>query len=197
MFIDIWEPNSCTVEKVVIVWLPSYHNTLVDLMFVSTVNKPNLSLLPCLEVAITFFWTHETNAQSPLLVPLCFTKTGWTGNIQNGFNNLLFRLKIRRLERSVLYFCSKGKQFCPHPSFCPYFYPSCKDSRQHEKIPNDDDMLHIFPYFYFLQYFRLWATCSVIYHPQFVTFCRDILVTAQFWIFKVREKERQREREIV
>ena len=27
------------------------HNTLVDLIFVRTVNIPNLSLLPCLEVA--------------------------------------------------------------------------------------------------------------------------------------------------
>ena len=29
----------------------TYHNTLVDLLFVRTVNIPNLSLLPCLEVA--------------------------------------------------------------------------------------------------------------------------------------------------
>ena len=29
----------------------TYHNTLVDLIFVRTVNKPNLNLLPCLEVA--------------------------------------------------------------------------------------------------------------------------------------------------
>ena len=29
----------------------SYHNTLVDFTFVSTANIPNLSLLPCLEVA--------------------------------------------------------------------------------------------------------------------------------------------------
>ena len=32
-------------------WGPSYHNTLVDLIFVSTVNIPNLSLLPYREVA--------------------------------------------------------------------------------------------------------------------------------------------------
>ena len=29
----------------------SYHNTLVDIIFVSTVNIPNLRLLPCPEVA--------------------------------------------------------------------------------------------------------------------------------------------------
>ena len=34
----------------VVIGLPSYHNTLVDLIFVSKVNIPNLSLLPCLEV---------------------------------------------------------------------------------------------------------------------------------------------------
>ena len=32
-------------------WSPSYHNTLVNLIFVSTVNIPNISLQPCLDVA--------------------------------------------------------------------------------------------------------------------------------------------------
>ena len=31
-----------------------YHNTLVDLIFVRTVNIPNLNLLPCFEVAYFF-----------------------------------------------------------------------------------------------------------------------------------------------
>ena len=33
--------------------------TMVDLIFVTTVNIPNLNLLPCLEVVKTIFWTHR------------------------------------------------------------------------------------------------------------------------------------------
>ena len=36
------------------------HNTLVDLIFVRSVDIPNFSLLPCLEVAYTFFGRNET-----------------------------------------------------------------------------------------------------------------------------------------
>ena len=55
---NFWEVNSPTVEKVVIRWWPSkglwpsYLNTMIDLVFVSNVSIPNLSLLPCLEVEI-------------------------------------------------------------------------------------------------------------------------------------------------
>ena len=43
------------------------HNTLVDLIFVRTVSIPNLSLLPCLEVASNFFDTFLTHGQSYIL----------------------------------------------------------------------------------------------------------------------------------
>ena len=45
--------QGCLPQKAVFHRRPSftYHNTLVDLIFVKTVNIPNLSLLPCLEVA--------------------------------------------------------------------------------------------------------------------------------------------------
>ena len=36
------------------------YNTLVDPIFVRTVSIPNLSLLPCLEVAYFFFSSNET-----------------------------------------------------------------------------------------------------------------------------------------
>ena len=49
------------------------HNILVDLIFVRTVNLPNLSLLPCIEVAsppnVVFYWTSSsTEGRLPLRV---------------------------------------------------------------------------------------------------------------------------------
>ena len=41
-------------------------NALVDLIFVRTVNIPNISLLPCLEVA-KFFFDKLTDGQSHIL----------------------------------------------------------------------------------------------------------------------------------
>ena len=44
----------------------TYHNSLVDLLFVSTVNIPNISLLPCIEVALNFFWTKWSKRMKQL-----------------------------------------------------------------------------------------------------------------------------------
>ena len=67
---NFWEPNLCTVKHMVIgwwpskEWLPSYHNILVDLIFImSTFNIPNLSLLPCLQVASNFLDTTNTRTK--------------------------------------------------------------------------------------------------------------------------------------
>ena len=51
------------------------HNTLVDLKFVRTVSIPNLSLLPCLEVALIFFSTNElTKRTKPYIEAACCLK---------------------------------------------------------------------------------------------------------------------------
>ena len=53
----------------------TYHNTLVDLIFVRTVNIPNISLLPCLEVA-NFFFMKRTNewTDKPYIEAACCVK---------------------------------------------------------------------------------------------------------------------------
>ena len=67
----LWAPNLLTVKNVVIGWWPSlgfwqsYKNTLVDIIFGSIVHIPNLSLLPCREVAYKIFGqTHTRNTQT-------------------------------------------------------------------------------------------------------------------------------------
>ena len=50
----------------------TYHNTLVDLIFVRTVNIPNLSLLPCLEVV---FHRRSSSTYHNTLVYIIFMRT--------------------------------------------------------------------------------------------------------------------------
>ena len=53
----------------------NYHDNLVDLIFVRTVNIPNLSLLTCLEVAQFFLWhTNETNKPTKLYIEAAYCR---------------------------------------------------------------------------------------------------------------------------
>ena len=71
----------------------SYQNTLVDLLFVSTVNIPNLNLRPCLEVAYILFLTNETNKMKQTKKVKCWccsppqkVKERRNGKAKNGKN---------------------------------------------------------------------------------------------------------------
>ena len=64
--------KGCLPPKVIFHWRSSstYHETLVDLIFVRTVNLPNFSLVPCLEV------TNKRNTQSYILHSMLPKKWG-------------------------------------------------------------------------------------------------------------------------
>ena len=57
--------------KVIFHWRSSFinHNTLVDLIFVKTVNIPNLSLIPCLEMVFHRRLSSTEGRLSPTITP--------------------------------------------------------------------------------------------------------------------------------
>ena len=81
--------RGCLPTKVVIHRRLSstYYNNLIDLIFVRTVNIPNLNFLPCLEVAYIFFWQNVRSKHTKEYIEAaCFLKIyGFWANVKVSF----------------------------------------------------------------------------------------------------------------